>query len=72
MRTPREIIDQTNALARALLSLRGFEVPDGHRFDSSDDPRSQIAWEGARAAQLLLTDTDPNDALQELDEEEEP
>jgi hypothetical protein len=71
MRTNKEIIDQTNELARRLLSLQGFKVPDGHRFEHSRNPRDIIAWAGAREAQLLLTDTDPHDAVYEEMEEAE-
>lgn len=68
MRTDREIIEQTNELARRLYALRGYVVAEGYRFDQSHHPRAREAWEGARAAQLILTDTDPNDALGEDEE----
>jgi len=71
VRTPQEIVDQTNNLARVLYRLRGYVRPRGYRFDRATHPHEVEAWRGACEAQLLLTDTDPDDALQELDEEED-
>ena len=71
MRTPQQIVDQTNNLARVLYRLRGYVRPRGYRFDAATHPQEVEAWNGACEAQRLLTDTDPDDALQELDEEEE-
>ena len=68
MRTDREIVEQTNVLARELYRLRGYVVAEGYRFDRASHPHMQEAWAGARAAQLLLTDTDPDDALEEEEE----
>lgn len=69
MRSDGEIVRQTNELARELYRLRGYVVPEGYRFDKSTHPHARESWEGARTAQLMLTETDPDDALQ--DEEEE-
>lgn len=69
MRTDREIVEQTNVLARQLYRLRGYVVPEGYRFDQSTHPHAQEAWAGACAAQLLLTATDPDDALEDGEEE---
>lgn len=68
MRTEREIIDQTNALARKLYALRGYKVREGYRFDRATHPHEVEAWQGACAAQLMLTETDPEDALANCDE----
>ena len=67
-RTEREIIDQTNALARELYAIRGYHARDGYRFDQATHPHEVEAWRGACAAQVLLTDTDPDDALANLEE----
>ena len=67
-RTARQIIDQTNILARRLYSLWGYTVPEGYRFDSATHPQEIAAWEAACEAQIVLTDTDPMDAVNELDE----
>lgn len=65
-RTDQQVVDQTNELARQLYSLRGYNVREGYRFDQATHPHEVEAWQGACAAQLLLTDTDPNDALDNL------
>lgn len=68
MRTDQEIIDQTNSLARTLYALRGYTVRPGYRFDLATHPHEVEAWRGACEAQILLTDTDPHDALDEVEE----
>lgn len=69
VRSSREIVDQTNELARKLYALRGYVVAEGFRFETAKHPHQREAWAGACEAQLLLTETDPDDALQELEEE---
>ena len=71
MRTPQEIVDQTNSLAREFYRRRGYVVPEGYRFDKATHPHQREAWAAARQAQLQFTCTDPEDALQKLEEEEE-
>ena len=66
-RTAAEIVDETNCLARELLRLLGFAAPEGIRFYKSGHPRIQEAWALARAAQIYLTETDPEDALMEIE-----
>lgn len=68
MRSDQEIIDQTNALARTIYALRGYTVREGYRFDRATHPHEVEAWRGACEAQILLTDTDPQDALDEIEE----
>ena len=65
-RTDQEILDQTNVLARQLYGLRGYDAPVGYRFDQATHPHEVQAWLGACAAQRLLTQTDPEDALDNL------
>lgn len=65
-RTDQQIVDQTNQLARQLYALRGYTVREGYRFDEATHPHEVEAWQGACAAQLLLTHTDPNEALDKL------
>ncbi len=67
--TDQEIVDQANALARRLYKLHGYTVPEGYRFDKANHPHETRAWAGAREAFLMLKETDPNDALDGLDEE---
>ena len=68
MRTAKEIIDQTNELARKIYSLRGYLAREGYRFDMATHPQEVEAWEAACIAQRMLTNTDPVDALTELEE----
>lgn len=63
MRTDRQIIDQTNDLARLIYLIRGYSVREGYRFDQATHPHEVEAWEAACAAQRMLTDTDPMDVL---------
>lgn len=65
-RTDEQIVAQTNELARTLYRIRGYAVAEGYRFDKATHPHEREAWNGAREAQLLLTDTDPQDALDNL------
>lgn len=69
MRTAQEIIDQTNALARKYYAIQGYKVHKGYRFDRAGHPQELALWRMACIAQRELTDTDPEDALEELGEE---
>lgn len=68
MRTEQQVIDQTNELARKLYELRGYNAREGYRFDQATHPHEVEAWEGACAAQRMLTDTDPMDALADIED----
>lgn len=70
MRTDADIIAQTNELARQFYEMRGYEVPHGYRFDRATHPHEVEAWQCACIAQIVLTDTDPDDALQGEEETE--
>ncbi len=67
-RTDEQIVEQTNELARVLYRIRGYEVPEGYRFDRATHPHEREAWAGACEAQRLLTCTDPQDALENIGE----
>lgn len=67
MRTDQEVIEQTNELARRLYALYGYEVPAGYRFDMATHPMEVACWQGACEAQRMLTQTDPGDALDNLE-----
>lgn len=71
VRTDREIVDQTNALGVELLKLQGFEVIAKGLLADSPNPRAKRAWKMACAAQEALTQTDPDDALENVRAEEE-
>lgn len=66
MRSDKEIVDETNELARQLYCLRGYMAPFGYRFDQATHPHEVEAWKGACVAQVRLTNTDPEDALDNL------
>lgn len=66
-RTDAEIIDQTNELARKICRIHGYDTPVGLKFYNSVHSRSHDAWLCACEAQKLLTDTDPEDALANLE-----
>lgn len=67
MRTDQEVIDQTNKLARILYRIHGYVVDVNFKFYLSKHPHELQAWHGACEAQSLLTDTNPYDALDNLD-----
>ena len=67
-RSDREIVDQTNELARKFYALSGNVVKEGYRFDKAHHPQEQLMWGMACVAQELLTETEPETALMELEE----
>lgn len=71
MRTDEEIVEQTNKLALLLVNQAGYNVPEGHKFYESEDPRSISAWKRACEIQGLLTATNPEDALSNIDGDQE-
>lgn len=73
MRTDAEIIRQTNKLARKLALLSGYAYPEDFAFHNytrlstkTHVARTSLYWELARQAQQELTDTDPDDAVDNL------
>lgn len=72
VRSAKQIVDQTEELAAELArTFYGREVAvDGFKFHLSADPRAQVCWRMACDAQQRLTNTDPEDALSELDEDQ--
>ena len=68
MRTARQIVDQTNKLAKEFYEVLGYHVREGYRFDRAVHPTEQAVWNMACTAQIELTETDPFDALCELGE----
>ncbi len=66
MRSDEQIVMETNALARLMLSEligTGYQAPEGHKFWEAKDPRSQKAWAAAVKAMELITKTEVGDAL---------
>lgn len=69
MRTAQQIIDQTHDLAISFCNMQGFEYRGAPgQIYKSKHPRFQLMWRLACEAQLQLTDTDPEDALNELED----
>jgi len=64
-RSNKQIINQTNELARILYLQRSYLKQEGYRFDRATHPQEKEAWQAACIAQRLLTDTDPEDALED-------
>lgn len=62
-RTDAMIVEQTNTLARRIHQLTGHVVHPEFLFWAAQRKREQLAWEMAREAQIVLTATDPDDAL---------
>lgn len=69
MRTPKQILEQTNELAAMFYKCQGYKSPKGFRFDKSNHGHEQIAWAQACIAQEELTGTDLEDVLIELEDE---
>lgn len=70
MRTDQQIVDETNELARYIMSNligTGYEVSDDHKFYESTAPRSREAWNAAVEIMQMLTKTDANDALSAIE-----
>ena len=72
IRTDREIVDQTNDMARVFYEMLGYMVPSGHRFYELDrvnyHPQESLCWAMACLAHKELTGTDPYDAVANLDD----
>jgi hypothetical protein len=69
IKSPEQLLDLANVLARELYLIRGYEVPEGYRFDRATHPHEVQAWRGARAAFELLRDTDLDNVIAELEED---
>lgn len=67
-RTPEEILKQTNELAAMFYKEWGYVSPKGFRFDLSNHGHEVIAWNQACIAQLVLTQTDIDDVMSEIEE----
>ena len=71
-RTAQEIVDQTNAIARIIYASRGYSTSTGTEFHAETinrHPYEVQCWKAACEIQELMTNTDTNDALEELEDE---
>ena len=69
-RTAQQIVDQTNEIARIIYNSRGYETPEGSEFHTETikrHPHETQCWIAACQIQELMTNTDVNDALDELE-----
>ena len=64
-----DIVQQTIALAGQFYEAQGYRHRDGFRYWESAHPQERLMWQLACLAQIELTDTDPNEALAELEDE---
>jgi hypothetical protein len=64
------ILADANTLAGGFYQEMGHTVPEGYRFDKATHPTEQMCWRMAAMAFQFLTDSDPEDVLAELGEEE--
>lgn len=69
--TDKELIDQANALARRFYAAMGYIVKSGFQFYNVAHPQERLCWELARIAFEELRDTDIEDALNNLEDEDE-
>lgn len=72
-RTAKQIVDQTHDLAEHFYLMMGYKHKRSEHGNLyvSEHPTEQMVWNMACYAQEVFTDTNPNDALSELDEEKE-
>ena len=72
-RTNKQIVDQTERLARELYALMGYQLPKNYKklMHESKHPTERLMFAMAAHCQLELTDTDVFEILCEYDEEDE-
>lgn len=66
--TDAQIVGKANALAARFYKIHGYEVPPGYRFDQAHHPQELTMWSMACEAFLELLDTDPDDAVTNLED----
>lgn len=70
-RTDQQIVEQTNEIARIIYAFMGYNVPQGTEFHTETinrHPQERQCWQAACEIQRLMTQTDPEDALAELED----
>lgn len=73
MRTAKQIVKQTNEIARIIYASRGYTVPAGFEFHTETvnrHPHERQCWSAACKIQELLTETDVMNAVDEMEEEQ--
>lgn len=56
--TDKEIVEQTNRLARRFYQMQGYIVDKKYKFYKATHPQEMLCWRMACAAQDVLTATD--------------
>lgn len=69
IKTPQDVINETIEVALELYSFLGYEAKPGFKFWESKHPTEVMVWAMACAMMERFTDTDPEDALAELESE---
>jgi phosphoheptose isomerase len=73
MITAKQIVDQTNEIARIIYESRGYSTPEGTEFHTETinrHPHERQCWSAACLIQELMTQTDVMNALDELEDDE--
>jgi len=68
-KTPKQIVDDCNALARKFYAPLGYDVPKGYRFDQANHPQERSVWRQACTAYEHIEGHNPEDAVCELEDE---
>lgn len=69
-RTNLEIVQQTKELASRFYGMMGYMQGADYDWQGSQHPQERLCWEMACEAQDLLTETDVEDCLNDLEDEE--
>jgi hypothetical protein len=69
-RSAQQIVDQTIEIANIIYASRGYVQRVGFKYWLSKHPHELQAWDAACKIQEFMTDTDPDDALAELEDDE--
>lgn len=67
-KSPQEIIDDCNALARLFYKAHGYQVDEGYRFDTATHPQEQGMWNLAVIAYDFIQGMEIDQVLMELEE----
>lgn len=71
IKTAADLVREANELARLFSESMRYEVEVGYRFDKARHPQEQGMWNLAVMAYDHIEGTDIEDALAELEEQEE-
>lgn len=68
LKTEKQIVDDTNKLARLFYKMSGNAVPDGDKFYEAHHSAEVLCWDMAMAAYDHIEGTDVIDALCEIED----